>query len=487
MYVLGIDFGGGASKATLLSKDGKVVATATSEYQTITGADGLREQRPSDWFNATVNNITQILNSSGVNADEILCLCFDAATHTAVLMDENYNVVRNSIYWTDTRSIPQKKYLEENFGDDIFEKFKHRVDTIWTLPELLWIKENEPNTWAKVKKITFAKDYVRHLFTGDFKTDYIEAEGSLFFDFDKKDWSEKYLGILGLNKTNLPEIVNPFDEVGTILKETAELTGLKEGTPVICGATDTAMEVFASGASNLNDMTIKLATAGRICVVTDHLTADKHLVSYSHIKDGLYYPGTATKACASSLRWFRDIMDGNYKEFDEMAEKIPVGSDGLIYHPYLNGELTPYGNPNLRGSFIGLTATHTKAHFVRSIFEGVAMSLLDCKIYLEQTGYSVPDTAFIIGGGGKSKIWRQVVSDALGVTLILTENNDSSFGSAMLAGVKAGFFKDMDDAIKTCSVVINKTTPNNENIRKYQEIFTKYKKIQKALEQIYNA
>ena len=161
MYVLGIDFGGGASKATLLSKDGKVVATATSEYQTITGADGLREQIPSDWFNATVNNITQILNSSGVNADEILCLCFDAATHTAVLMDDDFNVVRNSVYWTDTRSIPQKKYLEEKFGDDIFDRFKHRVDTIWTLPELLWIKENEPSVWSKVKKITLSPGQIR--------------------------------------------------------------------------------------------------------------------------------------------------------------------------------------------------------------------------------------------------------------------------------------------------------------------------------------
>lgn len=487
MYVLGIDFGGGASKATLLSKDGKVVATATSEYQTITGADGLREQIPSDWFDATVNNITQILNSSGVNADEILCLCFDAATHTAVLMDDDFNVVRNSVYWTDTRSIPQKKYLEEKFGDDIFDRFKHRVDTIWTLPELLWIKENEPSVWSKVKKITFAKDYVRHLFTGDFNTDYIEAQGSLFYNFDKKEWDEKYLDILGLTKSNLPELVSPDTVVGKVNKWAEEKTGIKEGTLVVCGSTDTVMEVFASGALNKDQMTIKLATAGRICVITDFLKADRHLVSYSHLKDGLYYPGTATKACASSLRWFRDIMDGDYKEFDKMAESIPVGSDGLIYHPYINGELTPYGNPNLRGSFTGLTATHTKAHFVRSILEGVAMSLLDCKTYLEQTGYTVPDTAFVIGGGAKSDLWRQIVSDALGLTLITTENNDSSFGSAMIAGVKAGFFKDLDDAIKTCSVVKNKTVPNPENTKKYQDLFIKYKKIQKALEQIYNA
>ena len=487
MYVLGVDFGGGACKATLLSQNGEVVGTATSEYDTISGADGLREQIPLDWFNATVKNIKSILNSSKVNADEILCVCFDAATHTAVLMDEDFNVVRNSIYWTDTRSIPQKKYLEENFGEDILKRFKHKVDTIWTLPELLWIKENEPETYSKIKKITFAKDYVRHLFTGDFVTDFIEAEGSLFFDFDTKTWAKEYLDILGLSLDNLPKIVSPTDVVGKITFDASLKTGLKEGTPVICGSTDTAMEVFASGASKKGKMTIKLATAGRICVVTDKIEADRHLVSYSHIKDGLYYPGTATKACASSLRWFRDAFGGDFKEFDQMAKDIPIGADGLIYHPYINGELTPYGNPNLRGSFTGITATHQKAHFVRSILEGVAMSMLDCKNYLIQKGYELPSTAYIIGGGAKSELWRGIVSDALGLTLITTENNDSSFGSAMLAGVSVGFFTDLDDALNKCSKIKTTTTPNLENTAKYNKLFDNYKKIQKSLESIYNA
>lgn len=487
MYVLGIDFGGGASKATLLSKDGKVLATSSCEYRTITGNDGLREQVPSEWFDATVTNVKNILNLSKISPSDIACVCFDAATHTAVLMDENFNVIRNSVYWTDTRSVKQKKYLQDNFGKEIFDTFKHKVDTIWTLPELLWIKENESEVWQKVKKITFAKDYVRHLFTGDFVTDYIEAEGSMLFDFDKQCWSKKFIELLGLTEENLPLVINPLDEVGKVTKKASEITGLKEGTPVICGSTDTAMEVFASGATDLGQMTVKLATAGRICVVTDKIKADEQLVSYSHLKDGLFYPGTATKACASSLRWFRDAFGGDYKEFDLLAKEVPLGSDGLIYHPYINGELTPYGNPNLRGSFTGITATHTKGHFVRSILEGVAMSLIDCKEYLLSKGYAVPDTAFIIGGGANSDIWRQIIADALGITLIKTENNDSSFGSAMLAGISAGFFNDYADAISRCSVVIGKTTPNEENTKKYKEIFAKYKLIQKQLESVYNA
>lgn len=485
MYVLGVDFGGGSSKATLIDENGKVVATSVSEYPTIYGENGKAEQNPEDWYNAACKNIFNCLQT--VDKTQIKCICFDAATHTAVLMDENFNVVRNSVYWTDTRSARQKEYLATNFSDDIFAKFKHNVDTIWTLPELLWIKENEPDVWKKVKRIVFAKDYVRQKFTGDFFTDYIDAEGSMFFDFDKLKWDEKYLGILGIDETFLPKVVNPSDCIGTVKNEIADKFGIPHGTKVICGSTDTAMEIFAAGAIEKGDTTIKLATAGRICVVSDILIADSQIINYSHVVNGLYYPGTATKACALSLRWFRDTFGGNYEEFTDLAETVPLGSDGLIYHPYINGELTPYGNPNLRGSFIGISGSHTKAHFVRAVMEGVAFSLLDCKTYLESKGIKI-SSATIIGGGAKSRVWRQIVADCLGIKLIRadSQSNDSSLGAAMLAGIAVGFFKDEKDAVNKCSVKIGETLPDLENNNKYAEIFKKYKKIQSLLETVYN-
>jgi xylulokinase len=259
---------------------------------------------------------------------------------------------------------------------------------------------------------------------------------------------------------------------------------LKIGTTVVCGATDTAMEVFAAGGVKKGEMTLKLATAGRICVVSDKYYADKNIINYSHLKDGFFYPGSATKSCASSLRWFRDTFSGSFEDFSEIAKTVPVGSDGLIFHPYLTGELTPHANPLLRGSFIGVSASHTKAHFVRAVMEGVAMSLLDCKTYLEEKGVEIGDCAYIIGGGAKSEVWRQIVSDALGLTLIRTENNDSSFGSAMCAGIEAGFFKDFDEASELCQKVIGETKPITENREKYAEIFKKYKKISKFLTEL---
>ena len=482
MYVLGVDFGGGASKATLINEKGKVVATATSEYPTYYGEGGKAEQNPMDWYVAACKNIRTVLQ--GVDANEVVYLCFDAATHTAVLMDENGSPVCNSVYWTDTRSIAEKKYLAENFGAEIFEKCKHEVDTIWTLPEILFVKNKYPDIYAKVKKVTFAKDFVRGLFTGDFCTDFIEAQGSMLFDFDKHTWDEHLLALTGLTKENMPRIVNPLDYMGQVCGEAAKDSGLGVHTKVICGATDTVMEVFAAGGVKEGEMTLKLATAGRICVVSDSYVADKNIINYAHLKSGLYYPGSATKSCAASLRWFRDTFGGSFEEFSEIAKEIPVGCDGLIFHPYLMGELTPYANPLLKGSFLGVSAGHTKAHFARAVMEGVAFSLLDCKRYLEEKGVKIGDSAYIIGGGAKSTVWRQIVADALNLTLISTENNDSSFGSAMCAGIKAGFFKDFDEAVSVCQKVTGVTKPIQENTEKYNRIFVKYKKISQFLTEL---
>lgn len=485
-YLLGIDFGGGASKATLLREDGEIVATNTTEYETFYPKPGWTEQNPDDWVKATCENIKGVLEKSKVAPCEICAISLDAATHTAVIMDEDFNVIRPAIYWTDTRSTKEVSYLKENYSEIIDKQVLHKADTIWSLPELLWIKNNEPENWSKTKKILFAKDYVRHQLTGDYVTDYIEAEGSMIFDINTMQWSKELCGVLGIDTEMMPKIVKPTDIVGSITKIASQLTGLCEGTPVLCGTTDTVMEVFASGAVKKGQMTLKLATAGRICVVTDKPYPDINLINYSHIIDGHFYPGTATKSCAASYRWFRDTFDGDYKELDKLAENVEIGSEGLVFHPYLNGELTPYANPNLCADFVGVRAYHTKAHFTRAVLEGVAMSMLDCKTTLDNMNIPHNDSAVIIGGGGKSPLWRQMISDALGIELIEMKYADSSFGSAMLAGIAVGIFENAENAVAKCNEVVSKTVPNLENTLKYNELFKKYKAIQKALEPIYN-
>jgi len=485
-YLLGIDFGGGASKATLLREDGEISATHTTEYPTSYPKAGWAEQNPQDWVDATCKNIRGVLEKSGVSASDICAVSLDAATHTAVIMDDSFNIIRPAIYWTDTRSKDEVSYLKENFDEIIEKQVLHKADTIWSLPELMWIKNNEPENWSKVRKILFAKDYVRHQLTGDYVTDYIEAEGSMMFDINKMEWSHELCGVLEIDTELMPKIVKPTDIVGKITEEASKLTGLAVGTPVLCGTTDTVMEVFASGAVSKGDMTLKLATAGRICVVTDKPYPDINLINYSHVIDGLFYPGTATKSCAASYRWFRDTFDGDYAELDKLAESVEIGAEGLVFHPYLNGELTPYANPNLCADFVGVRSSHTKAHFTRAVLEGVSMSMLDCKTALDNLNIPHSDKATIIGGGGKSPLWRQMIADSLGITLVEMKYADSSFGSAMLAGVSLGIFESPEAAVSTCNKVLSETVPNSENTVKYRELFKKYKAIQKALEPIYN-
>lgn len=485
-YLLGIDFGGGASKATLLSEAGEVIATATYEYKTSYPKEGWVEQNPVDWYIATKENIKAVLCKSKISASDILGIALDAATHTAVLMDENFNVLRPSIYWTDIRCLSQVQFLKENHNETILKEVLHSPGSIWTLPQLMWIKENEPDIWEKTEKICFAKDYVRHKLTGDYVTDYIEAEGSMFFDFNKLCWSEDLCKILRFRPEKLPKVIKPTDIAGKITKEASFDTGLSEGTPVICGTTDTVMEVFASGGASKGSMTVKLATAGRICVITDKAYPDKNIINYSHFVDSLWYPGTATKACAASFRWFRDTFGGDFEALDNEAEKIDIGSNGLIYHPYLNGELTPYQNPNLCASFVGIRAGHALGHFARAVMEGVCMSMKDCMLTLNDIGIHHSEKAVAIGGGAKSRLWRQMLADSLGITLVTKEHSDSSFGSAMLAGIALGVWETPEDALNVCNKTILETVPNKENTQKYQKLFEKYKKIQKALEPIYN-
>ena len=484
-YLLGVDFGGGSSKATLIDETGNIVSENNVEYPTYYPKLGWCEQAPEDWDRALCENVQGLLKKSDICATEILALAIDSATHTWVMCDENFVPVRPAIHWTDSRSRGQAQKLKAEHGDLIFEKSFHKPDTIWTLPQILWVKEQEPENFKKLRYIFFEKDFIRYRLTGVYCTDYIEAQGSMLFDCNKNQWSRELLELAGIREEMLPPIVKPTDVIGKVTHEAATKTGLAEGTPVVCGTTDTVMEVLASGAVNSGDVTVKLATAGRICVITDKPYPNQHLVNYAHVAEGLWYPGTATKAAASSYRWYRDTFGGDYPELNEGAQMVPVGSEGLRYHPYINGELTPYADPLLCGSFIGIRATHTKAHFTRSVLEGVSLSLLHSKKTLEQLGISLAGKATIIGGGAKGDLWRQITADCLGMELVKTVSSDSSLGSAMLAGVAMGVFDSPKDAVKACVKAESVTVPIAENTKEYEKIFKEYVAVHDALAPLY--
>ncbi len=495
-YLLGIDFGGGASKATLLSADGKVVAVSIKEYPTLYPHVGWVEQNPENSYDALVYNVRSILRASEVNPEDIEAIALDGATHTSVLLDEHDIPIRPAIYWTDRRSIKQSDMLVKEYAEILLKLSLNSPSPLWTLPQLMWVREKEPDNFKRIRKILFMKDYVRYRLTGDFITDNIEAMGSMLMNATKNQWSEELCALAGLSTYMLPEIVAPTTVISPLTYTAIQETGLSPLTKVIAGATDTVMEVFASGAIRKGQATVKLATAGRICSVTDKGIAHPLLVNYRHVIPGMWYPGTATKSCAASYRWYRDVLCDSevaqsktsridsYTLMDKAAVDVPAGSDNLFFHPYLQGEITPYLDNNLRASFTGISSFHTKGHFNRAVMEGVAYSLRDCLKVMTELGIPVKSAA-IIGGGSRSQLWRQIVADVLNIPLTKNETDDSSLGSAMLAGVATGIFCSYEDSIAKCVHKLGSINPNPDNKEIYNNGFNLYRQIHDAMAPVY--
>ncbi len=483
-YLLGVDFGGSSSKATLLGADGRVYAEASQEYPTYYPQNGWAEQDIDDSYRAMVTNIRTILRETGIRPEDIAALALDAATHTAVLVGEDDRPVRRAIYWTDSRAGQEAQWLKEQLGDTLREECYNGVSSLWTLPQLMWLKAHEPDVLAKTRKIMAVKDYVRFRLTGDYATDAIEAMGFMLLDARRNEWSERLCALAGLRPDRMPPIVDPMTVMSPLTDKAREDTGLSAGTIVIAGATDTVMEVYASGAVSLGQATVKLATAGRICAMTDHTVVDPRLVTYRHVVQGLWYPGTATKSCATCNRWYRDTFGGNYEEMSAAAATVSRGCEGLFFHPYLQGEITPYLDDRLRASFTGAAGFHTRAHFNRAVLEGVAYSMKDCFEVLRELKIA-PAEAAAIGGGAKSPLWRQILADMLNIPLRTVEHVDSSLGSAMLAGVAAGLFGSHEDAVRKCVHETGVTLPDPEGAAYYDGRFPLYKQIQAALAPIY--
>ena len=495
-YMIGCDFGGGASKATLLREDGSVIASVSREYPTHYPRPGWAEQDPDDSFRACAENIRALLAASGVSPTDVAALALDGATHTAVLLDEADRVIRPAIYWTDQRSVEEAALLRREYGETLVQKSLNTPSAFWTLPQLMWLRKHEPESHARIRRVLSMKDYVRYRLTGDFVTDSIEAMGFMLLDANAMEWDDALLALCGLPREVMPQIVDPRCVLNPLTDRARAETGRTAATKVIAGATDTVIEVLASGAVAPGQATLKLATAGRICPITDHAVVSPLLVTYRHVVDGLWYPGSATKSCAASNRWFRDTLCGAevleaektgtdpYALMSAAAETAPPGCDGLFFHPYLQGEITPYLDDALCGSFTGLRASHTKAHFNRAVLEGVGYSMKDCYEALRTLGIA-PSSATIIGGGAKSPLWRQIIADMLGIPLTTVADVDSSLGSAMLAGTAAGVFSSIAESVKRCVRVQDEILPSPERQAIYEAGFAVYKQIHDALAPVY--
>lgn len=494
---LGVDLGGSSSKATLINGQGGILATASREYPSYSPHPGWLEHDADEFFEAVVYNIRECVEKAGADSAAIEALAIDGATHMAVLCDADSKPLRRFIHWSDARSGEQTAFLRANYAQLLSKCSVNSVSPAWSLPQLMWLREHEPEVIERTRKVYFAKDYVRHRITGDFCTDSIEAMGAMLCSDFTGEWVPELCALAGLSVDAMPEIKEPMDVAGYVSHEIAERTGLRAGTPVIVGTTDTALEVYASGAVAEGCATVKLATAGRICPITTGPIPSRQFFNYRHVIKGLWYPGTGTRSCAASYKWYRDVFGtaetleakaagaSAYELLNRAAEQVPPGSEGLYFHPYLLGEMTPYYDDKLRASFTGAGMHHTKGHFSRAVMEGISYSMRDCLEEIKAQNIAV-DEYRIIGGGAKGKLWRQILADVLNTRLTSTRDNDSSLGSAMLAGVAMGVFSDFADSVDKCVTVSDVVEPIAENVEIYGKGFENYRLIQKALAEVYH-
>ncbi len=493
-WLMGIDIGAGSLKTMIVDSTGKVCGSAAMDITTHSAHPRWSEQDPMDWWQAVCDTVPKALLQAGISATQIAGISFSAGAHTPVLEDKAGNLVRRAILWNDQRSGEESRELFEAHGARILEIGMNRPAPTWTLPQFLWLTRHEPEAVEKTARVYIAKDWLRSRLTGTWETDRTEAVGTLLFDPKKDAWSAELCALAQWDISTLPPLVAPTTIVGTVSKEAALATGLSEGTPVVCGTSDTSIETFGAGSISPGDGTIKLATAGTVSVVIESPRVHATLINYPLAIPGLWYAISGTNSCASAHRWLRDkffMTDGlsgsqAFAEMDRLASTIAPGAEGLLFHPYLQGERAPYWDPLLKADFVGIGFRHGKGHFARALYEGIAFSLRDVLEQFRALGMDIK-RARIIGGGSKSAVWRQIVANILNIEILLPETTDASFGAALIAGVGVGVFESAARAAAECAHIVDRAQPEPELVLFYDELFTIYKDAQKGLEQVNHA
>lgn len=497
MIFLGIDVGTGGSRAVAIDDAGRVAASATIEHALFASPQiGWAEQDPNDWWRASAAAVRAVLASGEVRTEEIACIGLTGQMHGAVLLDEHDEVLRPAIIWCDVRTDAQCRELTERVGaDQLIQLVLNPALAGFTLPKLLWVREVEPEVWARVRSVLLPKDYVRLKLTGDRATDVADASGTLLLNVRERRWSQAMLGHANISEQLLPHVYESQEVTGSVSAAGAAATGLLMGTPVVAGAGDQAAGAIGMGIVRPGSVSATIGTSGVVFAATDRPALDPkgRVHTFCHAVPDRWHVMGVTQAAGLSLRWFRDrfgtaLKDLNstdhrdpYEQLVAEACSAPVGSDGLFWAPYLMGERTPHLDPHARAALIGLTASHTRSHIIRAILEGVAFSLRDTlSIFAEM---EVPVESIRLGGGGaRARLWQQIQADVYGQTVELVEADEGpAYGAALLAAVGVGAWASVDEACSTAIRIRERIRPEPAAASLMDRHYQTYKLIYPAL------
>jgi len=480
-YLLGIDVGTGGTRAIVIDETGRIAGSATDEHVPFASPrTGWAEQDPRDWWRAAQGAIAGALRKAGVGGDAITAIGFSGQMHGSVMLDERGEVVRPALIWCDQRTDRQCREITEKVGAQrLIQLTSNPALTGFTAPKLLWVRDHEPDAWARVAAVLLPKDYVRYRLTGDRATDVADASGTLLFDVAGRRWSKEMLDELELSAGILPRAYESPEVTGSVSSAGAEATGLRAGTPVVAGGGDQSAGAVGMGIVRAGAVSATIGTSGVVFAATDRPALDPkgRVHTFCHAVPGRWHIMGVTQGAGLSLRWFRDQFPSSasiegpgrgdrpvapaassvdpYDRLTDEAATVPAGADGVLWAPYLMGERTPHLDPHARAALVGLAASHTRAHVVRAILEGVAFSLKDSFSIFEEM--QVPVERVRLGGGGaRSALWRQIQADIYGYPVEIVEAEEgAAYGAALLAGVGGGVWRTVEDA---CDAVVRVAT-----------------------------
>ena len=495
-YYLGLDIGTSGAKALLITAEGAPVASDTQEYPLSTPRPLWAEQDPEDWWGGIVQATRNVLEKSGVRAEEIAGIGLSGQMHGSVFLDQDNHVLRPALLWCDQRTQAECDWITAQVGRENLVKYiGNPVLTGFTAPKIVWLRNHEPETYAKVVKVLLPKDYIRYRLTGVHATEVSDASGTALFDVAQRRWSQEVLDAAQIPRSWMPDCAESIEITGKVSAEGARATGLTAGTPVAGGGGDQAAGAVGSGIVETGIVSNIIGTSGVVFAYADQPATDPELRvhTFCHAVPGKWHLMGVVLSAGGSLRWLRDtffqpegvvawtVGDDPYNLMALGAARVPPGAEGLIFLPYLTGERTPYPDANARGTFFGLTLRHTRAHFTRAVLEGVSFALNDTFQIFQSLGVPMTE-ARTSGGGAKSPLWTQINADVTGhehVTLSVDEG--PALGAALLAAVGTGAYTTVADACRAAIRPVTRVAPNPDAHREYGRFYDIYRALYPTL------
>ena len=487
MFFLGIDVSTTATKALLINSAGQVIAVHSTFYAFETPRPLWSEQHPHLWWDGAQRSIRAVLQAAAIDPAQIAGVGLTGQMHGLVLLDAAGDVLRPAILWNDQRTQAQCAEIHQRIGRENFIRITGNVAlTGFTAPKILWVRENEPECYARAAHVLLPKDFVRYKLTAEFAMDKADGAGTVLMDLQQRDWSPEVLSALDIPRAWMPPLFEGPEITGYLTAEAAQATGLKPGMPVMAGGGDQAAQAVGVGAVEPGIVGLTVGTSGVVFATTPSalIEPEGRLHAFCHAIPGRWHFMGVMLSAAGSLQWYRDTLASGLP-FDDLlheAASIPAGSEGLLFLPYLSGERTPHPDPLARGAFVGLTLRHGRGALTRAVLEGVAFGLKDGFRLIQEAGLPAVTQIRASGGGTKGALWRQILASVLNSELVTVNTSEgAAFGAALLAGVGAGAWPDVITACKNTVRITGQTLPNLDEVAVYERSYAQFRELYPAL------